>query len=474
MNDYLDPKQPYEKSIEDLEFLMQTELLRATPDDYKKSLLQSMRRINLTAGDRLIRQGDMGNEFYLIQEGSCIVSLEKNSRLHPVARRKVGEIVGELSVITGENRSAHADAESRMTLWRVEKQSLDDICQDCPDLLEFLTEIATERLCSRKITAERSIGNYKISDVVAEGGWSIVYKGAHSFLNLPVAVKMLKHSMALDTDFFAQFQNEAKVIAQLNHENIVKVFDIEHVYRTIFIIMEFLEGTTVKGVLRTELRIPFSRIIRVLGQVSQGLHYAHEQGIVHQDVKPSNLFIMEDDQVKIVDFGLASPIGCCSDEFPGTPYYMAPEQIEGEQVDPRTDIYSLGITAFEMVTGRKPYPEDICEVLKCHVTEPIPDPRTINPDVPEDFVQFIRRCTQKAPAARYQNMAQVIEALGSMATDEAPPESPPTLAKKRRMMSLFMFYEDEQFLELNRLLDNFSRDLKKLGAQLRVADFEDI
>ncbi len=459
--------------VEDFQFLMKTELLAATPEAFKRQLIASMTKTCVAAGERFITQGDRGDCFYVIQDGSCIASLEKNGQSYPVSRLKRGEIVGELAVLTGETRSANVYAETDMVLWALSLEQLDAMFVSCRPLQDFLTDISTERLCGRKITAERSIGRYTINDITAEGGWSIVYKGVHGLLNFPVAIKMLKHNMARDPDFLEKFQNEAKIIARLNHEHIVKVYDIEHVFRTVFIIMEYLEGVTLRHILKNKLRLPYPRLLQILIQVCTGLDYAHQQGIVHQDVKPGNIFIESNDRVKIVDFGLASPIGGCSDDLLGTVFYMAPEQIEGEPVDPRTDIYSLGITAFEMATGRRPFPDDVCAVMRAHITEPTPDPRDFNPDLPEEFCSFISKATQKDPSARYQNCREVIADLMGMAAIAG--EGIPSEARsKKRMMTLFMFYRDECQLELNQMIEGFSQQLKTLGAELRMVDFEDV
>lgn len=459
--------------VEDFQFLMKTELLEATPEEFKRKLIASMTRTRINAGERFITQGEEGDCFYLIQEGSCVVSLDKNGQSFPVSRLKQGEIVGELAVLTGETRSANVYAEEDMVLWALSLEAFDAISASCRPLQDFLTDISTERLCSRKITAERSIGRYTISDMMAEGGWSLVYKGVHAFLNFPVAIKMLKHNMARDPDFLDKFQNEAKIIARLNHENIVKVYDIEHVFRTVFIIMEYLEGVTLRHILKNKLRLPYPRLLQILMQVCAGLDYAHKQGIVHQDVKPGNIFIESNDRVKLVDFGLASPIGGCSHDLHGTAFYMAPEQIEGEPVDPRTDVYSLGITAFEMATGRRPFPDDVCSVLRAHITEPTPDPRNFNPDLPDEFCRFVSKATQKDPSARYQTCCEMIADLMTMAAKAGEKISSDSRAK-RRMMTLFMFYGDEFQLELNQMMEGFGQQLASLGAELRIADFEDV
>ncbi|MEW6113714.1 MAG: protein kinase [Thermodesulfobacteriota bacterium] len=459
--------------LPDIEFLMRTELLEATPEECKRSLMASMKKTHLNAGQRFIAQGASGDCFYLIQEGSCIVSLDKNGQSYPICRLKAGDLVGEVAIVTGETRSANVDAETDMVVWSVGVEDFHRISADCPVLEEFLADLATERLCSRKITAERSIGRYTIHDVVAEGGWSIIYKGVHSFLNLPVAVKMLKHNMARDSDFLSKFQDEAKIIAALSHENIVKVYDVEHMYRTVFIVMEYLEGVTLKHILKNKLRLPFTRMLHILKQMCAALDYAHQHGIVHQDVKPGNIFIEKNDHVKLVDFGLALPIGGCSPELPGTAFYMAPEQIESDPVDARTDIYSLGITAYEMATGQRPFPDDVCEVLKAHITQPTPDPRLLNPELPEEFSQFIFKATHKDPAERYDNLQEVLAHLNQMADGNGHP-APVAEHRKRRMINLCMFYDHERQQDLIQLMAGFSEELKKLGAELRVSDLGEV
>lgn len=452
---------------------MKTQLLRATPDEFKSSLLSAMSPVRVPAGQRLISQGEQGDRLYLIQNGSCLVTVKRDGRSHAISRMKPGEIVGEVAIVTGERRRADVDAETDMVLWGLDRVTLDKLCQKSPDLFEFLTELATDRLCGQKITAERTIGKYTISDVLAEGGWSIVYKGFHSLLKLPVAVKMIKHNIAIDHEMSRKFENEAELIAGLNHENIVRVYDIEHMYRTIFIVMEYLDGVTLKHILENCLPMHLPEMLRVLVQMCSGLDYAHSKGVVHQDVKPGNVFVQDGERVKIVDFGLAVPIGGCSDDLPGTVFYMAPEQIEGDPVDVRTDIYSLGITAYEMATGHRPFPDDVCEVLKAHITAQTPDPIEINPDLPKEFSAFIRRATHKNPEERYQNIEDVLRDLMPMA-EQARAVAPHDTPKRRSMMSMFLFYENDQQVKLTRILKSLSEELKVIGAEVRLAEFDDV
>ncbi len=462
-------------SPEDFEFLMGTDLLEAAPEEAKSQLMASMASMEIDAGQKFISQGDRGDSFYLIQSGKCIVALEKDGETHPVSSVRSGDLVGEMAILTGERRNANVYAETDAKLWRISRREFEEICLAHPDLREFLTEVVTNRFAGAKHTIERTIGKYLITDVIGQGGWSIVYRGIHSSLNMPVAIKMLKHNMAMDPDFMAKFQNEAQIIASLNHDNIVRVYDIEHLYGTVFIVMEFLAGMSLEYILEDLPHLTFRRVMDFLIQVCHGLGYAHGQGIIHQDVKPANVFIQGGDRARIVDFGLACATGSeDSLDFAGTPHYMAPEQIEGDPVDERTDIYSLGITAFEMATGRRPFPtDDIGKVLQAHREEPAPDPRSLNPDLPSEFSDFIQRATHKDPDNRYRNMREVLRDLDPLAKKSGVKTRPET-RQTGNMMSLSVFYQNDHKVELTHLVEQFTQELRDLGADLRVADFQDL
>lgn len=456
----------------DLLFLMRTTLLRVTPEPLQKNMLSTLKRITFPAGHRIIHQGAHGDRLFILQHGSCEVNLQKNQQSHVMGHLKAGDIFGELALITGDCRSANVDAMSDVVVWALDKEAFEQFAQTCPELTEFLTDLATERLCSQKITAEKNIGRYRITDVIAEGGWSIVYKGFHSVLNLPVAVKMLKHSMALDSDFFQTFQKEAKTIATLSHDNIVRVYDIELSFKTVFIIMEYLSGMTLREVIDSGFKLPLPRIVNLLSQISKGLGFAHQNGVAHQDVKPGNIFIQQGDKVKIVDFGLATPIGGCSDDMPGSPHYMAPEQIEGEPVDARTDIYSLGITAFEMATGVRPYPDDICQVLEYHMTKATPDPRDFNPNLPEQFASFIKKATEKKPDLRFQDISEVLKELNSIANDVKPTKT--NQRRDQKNISLRMSFKDELESGVEPILKEFCEKLKRNGVEVELFSLDKI
>lgn len=456
----------------DIEFLINTQLFKAIPHEAWCPVLNCIEPRHLHAGVRLISQGEIGETLYLIQNGSCLVSVEKDNKLHSIARLKPGDIVGEIATLTGEPRNAHVDVETDVKAWCITRNQFDSLCKEYPDILNFLTEMVTNRICSSRVVADRTIGKYVINEIIGRGGFSIVYKGIHSALNMPVAIKMLKHDLALRSDFSEQFVNEAKIIARLNHENIVKVYDIEELYRTFFIIMEYLEGEPLRLILEKMPRPPLTKVLNILLQICYGLSYAHSQGIIHRDINPNNIFIMPDGRIKIVDFGLACSPGSEGCLFEGTIFYISPEQIKAENLDGRTDIYSLGIMAYEMITGEKPfYGDDISKIIDFHLQQDIPDPRESVPDLPDELRNVILRCTKKKPSERYLRIHEIIDELRPLAEKMGVENH---LKEKRKMLSLFIFYKEENKLLLKNLVEEFNNELKKGGIILKAADFEDV
>jgi eukaryotic-like serine/threonine-protein kinase len=461
----------------DYEFFIRTKLLRAIPRKAVCPVLNSIFRLSVPVGERFINQGDPGDAFFVIQQGTCVVHLEKGGELIFITRLREGDVVGEMAVLTGEPRSARVTAETDLELWGLTKERFDDLSTEHPDLREFLTELVAYRFASSRITADRIIGKYLITDIIGQGGYSIVYKGRHLDLEMPVAIKMMKHDMAMDPEFIRNFRQEARTVASLNHPHIVKVYDFEERYRTLFIIMEYLEGTPLDVLLKRVGPLPVQQVLELLYAIVSGLEYAHNKGLVHLDVKPANIFLPSNDRLKILDFGLACPPGTDTICSLGTPHYVSPEQIEGEMVDGRADIYSLGITAFELITGVRPYPEnDPSILLESHLKREMPDPRSWVPELPEGLCRFIREATRKEPQARFQTMEEVRTCLRQVSQDQGlggpvgeRPERP-----ERKMTSLFLFYQDDHRLALNALLEDFSRKVKEAGIFMKAAEIKGI
>jgi eukaryotic-like serine/threonine-protein kinase len=421
------------------------------------------------AGERFVVQDAVEEKAYIIESGSCLVIVEKDGVLHPVDHYGEGDIVGGLGILTGEPRRAHVEAETDMDLWVLTRAQFDEITEKDPALLDFITELVADRFDSRRPTAYRTIGKYVTSDIIGRGAFSVVYKGFHQTLNLPVVIKMMRHDMALNSEFLQSFRNEAKTIAGLTHDHIVNVYDFEELYRTLFIIMEYLKGDTLKEMIERLRILPHRLTTRFLLQICSALSYAHREGIVHRDINPSNIIVQPNDSVKVLDFGLACPTGTEDFSSLGTAFYMAPEQIDGGPVDGRTDIYALGITAFEMVTGCRPFPEDSLKVLlDLHLTQDVKDPKRIVPDIPEALRTFIVTAGRRDPDQRYQDMDQAAAALSPLVQESIVFAS--RAAVKRNRAAFIVSFTDDKRAELDRLMESFKHEARALGADVTIAD----
>jgi tRNA A-37 threonylcarbamoyl transferase component Bud32 len=449
---------------------LQTKFLKFISRDAYNPLIKDMTYKHVSSGERFITQGDRGDVAYIIQRGSCMVIVEKNGELHPVGHRGEGDIIGVMSLFTGEPRNAHVEADTDMELWVLKKEDFDNISAAEPDLLTFLTELVADRFDSRRPIADRTIGKYLATDIIGRGGFSLVYKGEHLALNMPVAIKMMRHDMAADPDFLSNFRYEAKTIANLNHENIVKVYDIEERYRTVFIVMEFVQGESLTGMLKRLKTIPARLATDYLYQICSGLDYAHLQGIIHRDINTKNIMVQQDDRLKILDFGLACPMGTEDFSSLGTLMYMAPEQINSDPLDQRTDIYALGIMAYEMVVGERPFPEDDVKVLtRLHQTRNIPDPAKKVPDLPEALRKFILKAGKCDPGQRYQNIVEAQDAIRPLIPGPVSGRMK-GVVEARKETTIFMSYGYDRQTEFKQLMEEFSARARKLGGKLKISD----
>jgi eukaryotic-like serine/threonine-protein kinase len=250
-------------------------------------------------------------------------------------------------------------------------------------------------------------GRYELSHLVARGGMAEVYRAHDRMLDRPVALKVLFPELSVDRSFVERFRREAQAAANLSHQNIVPVFDWGEDGGTYFIVMEFVDGRPLSSILRTAGPLHPDRAVEIAADVAAALAYAHRHGVVHRDVKPGNVLITDEGTVKVTDFGIARAVNTeesltQTGAVMGTATYFSPEQAEGLSVDSRSDIYSLGVVLFEMVTGRPPFVgESPVAVASKHVREDPPSPRAINPGVPPDLEAIILKCLAKPPEYRY-------------------------------------------------------------------------
>lgn len=255
---------------------------------------------------------------------------------------------------------------------------------------------------------------YEVLSKIGTGGMADVYKGKDHMLNRYVAIKVLKREFREDSTFVKKFRSEAQSAARLMHPNIVNVYDVGEDRGLYYMVMELVEGITLKEYIDKKGRLSSKEVISIAIQMCNGIQAAHEQQIVHRDIKPHNVMISNDGKVKVTDFGIAKATTSTtvSTSAMGSVHYTSPEQARGGYVDDKSDIYSVGITLYEMVAGQVPFNgESAVEVAVKHLQDELMPPSELVPDIPYSLEQIILKCTQKNSERRYSNMEELIQDL---------------------------------------------------------------
>ena len=267
-------------------------------------------------------------------------------------------------------------------------------------------------------------GRYEIKELIGSGGMADIYKAYDSIEEKIVAVKILKEEFANDDDFLRRFRNESKAITLLSHPNIVKIFDVGFTEKLQFIVMEFIDGITLTEYIEREGVIKWKDAVHFTLQILRALQHAHDKGIVHRDVKPQNVMLLQDGTIKLMDFGIARFARengrTLSDKTIGSVHYISPEQARGEHIDERSDVYSVGVMLYEMLTGRKPYDGDTpVAVALMHMQSDFTVPSEINPDIPKGLEEIVIRAMQREMDRRYQSASEMIKDIDEFKNDSS-------------------------------------------------------
>ena len=281
----------------------------------------------------------------------------------------------------------------------------------------------------------QTLGKYRILEPLGRGGMAQVFKAYHPQLDRYVAVKILRSDLMDEEEFLARFQREARAVAALRHPNIVQIFDFDVQDGLYYMVMELLEGNTLKAYLNALRvngdRLPLGEMVRVFNDALAGLAYAHGEGIIHRDLKPANIMLTKRGQAVLTDFGIAQIVGgtqyTVAGALMGTLNYMAPEQGLDGHCDVRSDIYSLGIAYYEALTGSIPFDADTpLAILMKHINDPLPLPRKLDPSIPESFERVALKALAKRPDDRFQSVTEMAEMIAS-ATQEVGIDVPDTI-----------------------------------------------
>ncbi len=260
-------------------------------------------------------------------------------------------------------------------------------------------------------------GRYELLEKIGEGGMAQVYRGWDSQLRRTVAIKVLKEQMTGDSAFVQRFRREAQSAAGLSHPNIVNIYDVGEEDHTHFFVMEYLHGKTLKQYIREKGRLPADEAVAIAARIAEALTQAHAAGVIHRDIKPQNIIFSHNGQVKVADFGIAIATDgtttlTCTDKIVGSVHYFSPEQARGSLAGKHSDLYSLGVILYEMVTGQVPFNgESPVSVAMKHVQEPVIPPSRLAGDIPEPLERIILKAMEKDPAHRYLNAKEFLEDL---------------------------------------------------------------
>lgn len=286
------------------------------------------------------------------------------------------------------------------------------------------------------------LGRYVIVEEIGQGAMGVVYKAVDPLIDRTVAIKTINLDLSKEelANFEKRFQREVQSAGKLNHPNIVTVYDVGRTEGVAYMAMEFLEGKELREILDSGVVLPIEKVVHIATQVAEGLGFAHEHGIVHRDVKPSNVMVLKNGLVKITDFGIAqmsSATRTISGMVMGSPKYMSPEQVVGQAVDGRSDIFSLGVMLYEMLTGKTPFAGDNISAIMYQILndEPIP-PKTFNQGIPEAVNFIVLKALAKHPDKRYQNAKEMARDLKRYKTLELPapgdePKQPEPMERRR-------------------------------------------
>ena len=297
-------------------------------------------------------------------------------------------------------------------------------------------------------------GRYQIIRTIGEGGMANVYLAHDTILNREVAVKVLRGDLADDEKFVRRFQREAISASSLIHPNIVEMYDVGEDNGNYYIVMEYINGRTLKSLIKKRGALTLPEVIDIMLQLTSAIACAHDSYIIHRDIKPQNVLILEDGRVKITDFGIATALNSNeltqTNSVMGSVHYLPPEQANGSGATIKSDIYSLGILMFELLTGKIPFKGDnAVEIAIKHMKEPIPSVRKINPDIPQSIENVILKACAKNTKNRYDNVKEMYDDIKNALTDEG--------SQQQRLVYKY----PENDLEKTLVVPNLSRMEKK-------------
>jgi serine/threonine protein kinase len=400
------------------------DLLQGLSDEQAQLLGSKLTPFSLQAGGSLIHAGEPGDCLYIVRSGEVEVCapLPAGGGRKVLARLGAGHVVGEMALLNREPRNADVVAATDCELDRLPAVDFESLCAQMPVLKLVLTRLVAHRLSwSGSDVLARRIGAYTVIAPIGEGGMAWVYRAvcnaapADDPERRVVALKMLPHALVTRPGFLEQFRQEANVMTGLRHENIVSLYETIETYGTMFLVLEYVQGRSLREWVESRGRLSPDDVWGIACSVTQALRAAHARGVIHRDVKPDNIMLRHDGIVKLMDFGIAVPLSGPTVDLGGvavSPRYGAPEIFAGDRGDPSADFYNLGIMLYEMVAGRSPFTADSYEEwAEAHQTVAPPQLRQYCTNVRPDLEALINAALLKNPADRWKAIAPMLDRL---------------------------------------------------------------
>ena len=346
-----------------LSAISESEPFEGLEDFVLSDLLAAMDERSFEPGEALIRQETPGEGLLLLLEGKANVLVKgKDGIAHRVAWVRRGDVVGETALLTGELSSADVIADGPVRVLALPPEHFHRLARRNPQIAVVLTRIIADRLGGRDwdMLGDKLLNGYRVGRCVGRGGMAVVYAATRVTDGAHLALKMLSHRLVYDEIALGRFREEAQLLQTLRHENLTPLLDRFSAYGTNFLVMEFCPGPSLDRVIDRGVALPEAKVRPIVGQLSQVLDYVHANGVLHRDVKPSNVMLTSEGVVKLMDFGVAHSSGWAEEvtltlqrPLVGTPSYMAPEQFRNAPLDERIDHYALACMIYELLAGKR-------------------------------------------------------------------------------------------------------------------------
>lgn len=379
-----------------------------------RDIAQQIQIANFSKGALLAMHGQIGKRLYIIFKGKVEVRTPDQDG---VTQRKVslksGSVVGEISLLINSTYYSDIVALTDTIALYLDRDRFMQLIERHRAFADITSSMMTNRMA--KPGGINRVGKYELTGKLGEGNMATVYNAYDRELEREVAIKMLNYNLAYNRDFLDRFEQEARIIASLNHPNIINVIEVIDEFSTRFIVMEKLEGDNLSVILKARSAFGLTETRDILSQLASALQYAHDRGkkgIIHRDIKPSNILVDSYGNIKLTDFGLAGSPQNKEVNIEGSPSYLAPEIIKGEPVDGRADIYALGVMAFLMLTKKLPFSAPtLAKLLNMQVNQKPPDIRKLCPSIDTGLEEFIQRALVKDVKQRISDWDQIKKLL---------------------------------------------------------------